>query len=330
MPNTSFFKRTKRYFIVFGLIMAVALAALAIFVIQYSRAPDDFPHNVIVTIPEGATVTQAGDALEKAGVIRSHVAYRIYTIFIHDGSGIKAGQYLFDQPQSVVRIAYRTAYGIQDLTKIRVTIPEGASSKDITTIISKAISLIDSKKLLSLAREQEGYLFPDTYFFYQNTTADQVVDAMRLNFDMQTKQISAPMKSYMSTSGRNLDDIVAMASIVEKEATSTIDRQIIAGILWKRIDAKYPLQVDPPFYYLFGKDSAHITLADLATTSPYNLYKNKGLPPTAIDDPGLDALYATVTPTKTKYWYYLSDAKGNMHYATTYDQHLANKDKYMN
>ena len=127
-----------------------------------------------------------------------------------------------------------------------------------------------------------------------------------------------------------MDDIVTMASIVEKEATSTVDRQIIAGILWKRLADSYPLQVDAPFYYLLGKDSAHLTVVDLALDSSYNLYTHKGLTPTPIDNPGLDALSASINPTTTKYWYYLSDKKGNMHYAITYDEHLLNKEKYVN
>jgi UPF0755 protein len=321
--------RFKKYAVMLGLVFFVAGITCAAIITEYSRAPQPFPSGSLVTVPQGATVSQVASLLAQAGIIRSATMLKIYAVIIHDGSGIKAGQYLFDGPQSALRVAYRLAYGIQGLSKIRVTIPEGSNSKDITAIISKAIPAIDAKKLLSLAREQEGYLFPDTYFFYQNTTADQVVDAMRLNFDMQTKGMAKPLAAFESSSKYSLDEIVRMASIVEKEATSTIDRQLIAGILWKRLAAGYPLQVDPPFYYILGKDSSQITLSDLATSSPYNLYKHKGLMPTAIDDPGLDALYSTVTPTTSKYWYYLSDAKGVMHYATTYDQHLANKAKYI-
>lgn len=320
---------TKKYFIVLGLLLFVGFATATGFVVQYSRAPSLFPIDIIVTIPSGSTVSEAGKILQDNGVIRSAFAYKIYAVLIHDGAGIQAGQYLFDQPQSVVRVAYRTAYGMQGLSKIRVTIPEGSSSKDIVTIVGKAIPKIDTKELLALAKNQEGYLFPDTYFFYQNTTAEQVVDAMRLNFDIRSKDIQSSMKTFISSTKHTLDEVVIMASIVEKEATSTIDRQIIAGILWKRLADRYPLQVDPPFFYFLGKDSSQITLKDLAVDSPYNLYKHKGLPPTAIDNPGLDALFATVTPTKTKYWYYLSDKKGNMHYAVTYDQHLVNKAKYV-
>jgi UPF0755 protein len=133
----------------------------------------------------------------------------------------------------------------------------------------------------------------------------------------------------IATSTRKFADIVTMASIVEREATSMNDRQIIAGILWKRIDMKYPLQVDPPFYYTLGKDSREITLKDLAADSPYNLYRHTGLSPTPISNPGLDSIYATLHPVKSPYMFYLSDRSGVMHYGKTYDDHLVNKEKYI-
>lgn len=319
----------KKYFVRAGLVFLIAAVLLGLYVIQESRAPRNFPVNIIVTIPSGSTVSEAGDILAQKGIVRSSFMYKVYAVLIHDGAGIQAGQYLFDAPQSTLRVVYRTAYGIQGLTKIKITIPEGSSSKDITGIVSKAIPAIDANALLLATKSHEGYLFPDTYFFYQNTTPEQVVNEMKSNFEKQTIKIAATAQAFSSQKKVTMKDIVTMASIVEKEATSTIDRQIISGILWKRYFDSYPLQVDPPFFYILGKDSSQITTKDLAIDSPYNLYKNKGLPPTAIDNPGLDALFATVAPTQTKYWYYLSDKKGNMHYAVTYDQHLVNKAKWV-
>ena len=320
----------KKYFVALGTVIGVAILCMAFFIVQYSRSPYPFPESVVVTIPPGATVSQAGTLLEKAGVIRSHIAYRIYTIFVHDGSGIKAGSYLFDAPQSVLRVAFRTAYGVQDLTKIKVTIPEGSDSRSMAKLFTKAIPGFATSAFYLLAKADEGYLFPDTYYFYQNTTPEQVIDAMRTNFNEQTASLATSTRAFTIANKVSTDDIVIMASIVEKEATSLADRQIIAGILWRRYADKYPLQVDPPFYYFLNKDSSQLTLADLAVDSPYNLYKHRGLTPTPIDNPGFDALYATVNPTPTKYWYYLSDSDGTMHYAVTYDQHLANKAKYVN
>jgi UPF0755 protein len=211
------------------------------------------------------------------------------------------------------------------LPRIKVTIPEGYNSRDISVVLSKNIPGFASTTFLQSAKAQEGYLFPDTYFFYPNTTPQEAVSAMRADFDARIAGASSSIKAF----GKSESDIIKMASIVEKEATSSVDRRIIAGILWKRLADNYPLQVDPPFFYFLGKDSSQLTLADLSVDSPYNLYKHAGLPPTPIDNPGFGAIMDTVTPTATSYWYYLSDSKGNMHYAVTYDEHLVNKAKWV-
>jgi UPF0755 protein len=131
--------------------------------------------------------------------------------------------------------------------------------------------------------------------------------------------------------GRPIKDIIKMASIVEEEARTEETRETIAGILWKRLDEGMPLQVDSAFAFVNGKkDSRYISTEDLAIDSPYNTYVHKGLPPTAISNPGLDSIKATVHPIKTKYYFYLSDDQGNMHYGATLDQHIENKQKYLN
>jgi UPF0755 protein len=120
-----------------------------------------------------------------------------------------------------------------------------------------------------------------------------------------------------------------MASILEREATSSSDRRIIAGILWKRLDDRMPLQVDAALAYVLNKDGTKLTSADLATTSPFNTYKNLGLPPTPIGNPGLSAIEDAISPESTTYWYYLSDSKGNIHYSSTYDEQIVNESKYL-
>ena len=134
-----------------------------------------------------------------------------------------------------------------------------------------------------------------------------------------------PAKSYP----RTLANIVTMASILEREATSTTDRRIIAGILWKRLDAGEPLQVDAPFFYILGTTSVALTVTDLATTSSYNTYNHTGLTPTPIGNPGLEALTDAVMPTTTTYWYYVSDKIGVIHYAVTYADQEVNQRKYV-
>jgi UPF0755 protein len=176
-----------------------------------------------------------------------------------------------------------------------------------------------------MAKSYEGYLFPDTYFFYENVTPIQVLETLRDNFNDKIKLALLGIQAF----GKPLNEVIEMASIVEREATSTVDREIIAGILWKRIATGMPLQVDPPFYYVLGKSSAQLTVKDLAMNSPYNLYSHKGLPPTPISNPGIDSILATVNPTKTNYLFFLADRRGVIHYAVTNDDHVANKYKYL-
>ncbi len=301
------------------------VVGLAAIVVIGSIPPSDFPAGLVFTVRQNSTLSGTADQLAANHIVRSAVMYKAYVVLLHDGHGIQAGDYLFDAPQSALRVAYRTAYGIEGLPKIKTTIPEGSDAKDISIILGKSIAGFASTTFLSMAKSQEGYLFPDTYYFYKNTTPQQAIESMKSDFDARIATISSSISAF----GKPIVDVVKMASIVEKEATSTVDRRIIAGILWKRLADKYPLQVDPPFYYFLGKDSAQLTLDDLAVDSPYNLYKHTGLPPTPIDSPSLDAILATVTPTDTPYWYYLSDKHGNMHYSATFDGQLVNKAKYL-
>ena len=126
-----------------------------------------------------------------------------------------------------------------------------------------------------------------------------------------------------------LDDVVVMASLLEKEANEFKDRRKIAGVLWKRLEIGMPLQVDATFVYFLGKNTFELTLADLQTESPYNTYINKGLPPTAIANPGLDSLRAAVTPDENDYFFYLADYDGVTHFSETYAEHLRKKRKYL-
>ncbi len=120
-----------------------------------------------------------------------------------------------------------------------------------------------------------------------------------------------------------------MASILEDEANTLEDKRIIAGILWKRLKLKMPLQVDSTLRYTTGKSSGELTKADLSANNPYNTYVNKGLPPTPISNPGLDSIRAAITPTNTSYLYFLSDKNGNMHYAETFEEHKQNRINYL-
>ena len=308
---------------------AVCLFLLAvIFVYAESRPPRLFPENVAVTVAKGMTLSEAAELLAHNHLIRSTFLFKVYATIVGRGdTALKSGQYLFTDSTSTYDVANRLVKGIGGFPMLKFTIPEGTDSSDIAGIIARQIPKFDAQSFIAAARPYEGYLFPETYFWPSNIQPTQVISIMRQQFMDQTSTTS--VAEIISSSTRSLDDIVKMAAILEREASSTADRRAIAGILWKRLDAGVPLQVDAPFEYFLNKSSSELTRDDLAKKSPYNLYLNKGLGPTAIANPGISAIVDAASPTASKYWYYLSDKHGVLHYAATLEGHAANKNKYL-
>ncbi len=304
--------------------MAVVFLFLLVF-ISYSIPPKDFPEKKIVSVKSGQYLSTIAVNLESANIIKSPFLLKIFVVLFSGHRQALAGDYLFDKPESVLRVAYRLVNGEQGIPKYKVTIMEGMSARTIANTIKKSIPAFDTETFMVLSKPYEGYLFPDTYFFYENATPEAVIEQLRNTFMQKIKTQLLSIQAF----GKPLDDVIIMASIVEKEASNMKDRKIIAGILWKRLEIGMPLQVDAPFYYTLGKDSLSLLKSDLTKDTPYNTYTNKGLTPTAIGNPGLGAIEATVNPTKTDYLFYLSDSKGITHYAVDHDEHVANKVKYL-
>lgn len=305
-------------------ILIAAFLAFAIIGLFYvTGAPKDFKKTVI-SVPQGQTLSEAARTLYENGVIKSELAFKIFARLL-DSTGIKTGQYLFDKAEPVFSVASRLVRGELGFPLVKVTIPEGSSSRDVAAIVKRAIPEFDNKAFLPLAKEKEGYLFPETYFWPVNVSPDQVIASMNGQFVAEIEEIEADLAQF----GKPEKDVISMASLVEREAKTSMDRRIVAGILWKRLGAGMPLQVDATFYYLLGKASEDLTIDDLGLKSPYNLYTNSGLPPTPIANPGIEAIRDTVLPTKTPYWYYLSDDNGTIHYASTLEEHASNKFKYL-
>jgi len=307
--------------------LCAAAFALFLAVIGFvASAPGSFPAGTVFVVEEGETLSGAAQSLEEEGIIRSPFFFKaLLTVF--DGTkGLVAGEYYLAEKQGVMGIAWRLARGHYQLENIRITIPEGFSSSEIAARMGEKFSRFDPERFVELARTYEGYLFPDTYLFLPNVTADQVVKAMTDNYQKRIVTIESEIRAF----GKPIEDVIVMASIIEEEARTEESRRMIAGILWKRLLVGMPLQVDAAFAFVNGKKaSSELTLDDLKIQSPYNTYVNKGLPPGPISNPGLDSIKATVTPIASQYFYYLTDEDGVMRYAVTHDQHVANKDRYL-
>ncbi len=310
-----------------SMLIIIAIGGLTIVSYLFLVAPPvTFPVGSLVTVPEGATAQEAGKMLEEQGVVQSGTALSMAVTILGADRGVRAGDYLFKEPKDLFSIARAITTGAFGLEPIRIRIPEGATTKEMAKLYAAQLQRFDADRFLVEAKPQEGYLFPDTYFFLPNATEDIVLNAMRQTFDTKIASLAGEIETY----GRPLSDVVTMASILEKEARTMQDRRMIAGVLWRRIKIGMPLQVDAAFLYSLGRTTFSLTNADLQNKDdPYNTYTHKGLPPGPIGSPSLPALEAAVTPIDKGYLFYLAGHDHVTHYSKTYEEHLRLKALYL-
>lgn len=265
--------------------------------------PADFPIGQVVVIPVGASVDEIAAALIKDHVIRSS---RIFSFLAERQAAtrhLQAGLYQFEKPLLAGEVLKRLATGLSASDPIKFTVPEGLSVKQLTALATSTFPKLSAQEFSDLAGPASGYLFPDTYFLPSALTASQLVVLLRHNFDDKIK----PFLKEVSATGHSLGDVVNLAALVEEEAKTKQDREIVAGILWKRLTSGQRLEVD------------------VATST----YARVGLPAAPIVSPGLESILAVLHPKITPNWFYLSDRQGQMHYAQTFAAHKQNIAKYL-
>jgi UPF0755 protein len=308
---------------------AILLVALLL-AVMYSflfAPPVEFPTNMLVGVKKGSTLEEVASSLKEKGVINSATLFEVIARLKNHGGVVVAGEYAFTTPQNILTVARRITSGDFELEPIKVRVSEGMSAEQVTALLARVVPDFDKDGFYELASKEEGKLYPDTYYVLPGEEPALVIGAMTDNFNEHIRD--AHVAAAIAAFGKPLNEVLTMASILEKEASETQDRRIIAGILWHRLDIGMKLQVDATFLYINGKNSFTLTKGDLAIDSPYNTYVYKGLPPGPIGSPSIEAILAAVTPLKTSYIYYLSDLKGQVHYSTTYAQHLAKKAQYL-
>lgn len=316
--------RVRRYAIhVFTGIAVVAVLIYGIF----AAPPEAFPAGSTVHVVAGTTTDAIAKHLHAQNVIKSPTALKTVLSLFGSDTGVQAGVYHFKRPANifgVTRSLVRGDFGIEPVT---VRIPEGATVREMAEVFSDRLGdSFDPDAFVRIAQQHEGYLFPDTYRFLPTVSEREIVRTLRRTFDEKI----ANLEEDIEQSGRPLEEIIIMASLLEKEARTTHSRRVIAGILWKRIEIDMPLQVDAAFLYINGKSTFDLTREDLALDHPYNTYKHRGLPAGPIANPSLDSIHAAVHPIESDYLYYLSDMHGNMHYAENFEVHKQNKWRYLN
>ncbi len=284
-----------------------------------------FPVRTIVTIPEGATVTDASNILKERQVVRSSLAFRLVISLFEDGRQVKAGDYYFTEKLTIDKVADRLSKGIFGLTPVKVTIPEGATTYQMSEIFKNKFERFDTTVFSMLVKDKEGYLFPDTYLFLPNVETQEIVETMERTFYERLRTIEDKISKF----DRPVHEVVTMASLLEKEASDYEERRIISGVLWNRVDIGMPLQVDAVFGYIEKTETFNPKFSDLEVESPYNTYKNAGLPPGPIGSPSIEAIDAAVSPVKTDALFYLHGRDGVLRVAKTYKGHLVNRKKYL-
>lgn len=278
----------------------------------------------IFIVERGQGVKEIAKNLKDQGLIKDSVVFFILTKKLGLDNKIEAGDFRLFPSMTAEQIAKELTHGTLD---IWVTIPEGHRATEIADALRKKMPSYDSswdRKLI----ENEGYLFPETYLFPVDANADTIITIMRNNtFDTKYQTLDIKKKGYTQ------DEIVTIASLIEREARHSEDRPLIASVIYNRLKIGMALQIDATVQYAKGQVKGNwwptITQDDYKSViSPYNTYLNPGLPPGPIANPGLASLEAAVNPADTNYLYYITDKNGINRYAQTLDQHHANIQKY--
>lgn len=310
-----------------AVLFLVIIGGVIVTGVWLSRSPAEQQLPKVIEIPSGSTLKKVAGILEQEGVVQSKQWFQLIAYAKQEQASMQAGLYRFEEELSVFDVVDKIAEGEQGDIFTRVTIPEGFTTKEVSRVIADTFDHITYDEFIEVAEEFNGFLYPETYFFNPDVTVEEIVDQMHTEFSKTLAEVAANQLRGLEEG--DLREFVTMASIIEREAYGASDAYIISGILWKRIEEGIPMQVDAPFHYLLGKASSELTLSDLNIDSPYNTYKYKGLTPGPIGNPGAIALDAAFHPADSPYYFYLHDSEGNIHYGKTHNDHVNNKNKYL-
>ncbi|MBI1834050.1 MAG: endolytic transglycosylase MltG [Candidatus Andersenbacteria bacterium] len=293
-------------------------------------------------IESGTSSRAVWSALAAEGFTGSELPWKYYSWRQEAADKIQAGTYHLTIGQPVSEVVTRFINGDTTENELTLTYPEGFTLEQIAArtaergigtkeefmqAVSSPAQFAEEFSFvgeLPEGRTLEGYLFPDTYRVFEDDTSLDVIRRMLTNFDRRIVQ-----SGLAAGTDRTLDEMVNMASILEREVQTDDDMAVVAGILWKRLDDGEGLYVDATIRYALNKPTAGLTVADLAIDSPYNTRKYRGLPPGPISNPGLRALTAAIKPEASEYYYYLSAPSGETIFAETNDEHNRNKAEHL-
>jgi UPF0755 protein len=315
---------------------AILLAAFFVLLLAAGAAawmvlsPFGPERGIFVEVAPGSSTMRIGRQLQAAGVVQSQFAFDLVRLFKR--GTLKAGEYRFDQPATVIEVYARIAHG--DVFTRAVTIPEGANIFEIAARLQQAgfgpqVDFLDAaSRQVGLvadldpgAKSLEGYLFPDTYRFARTSTPAQICAAMVRRFRLAAGRLGLTS---------NVHGVVTMASLIERETAVATERPLVASVFENRIAHNMPLMTDPALIYgleLEGQWRGTIYQSDLSRNTPYNTYLHTGLPPGPVDNPGSISLRAAMRPAQTDYLYFVAagaNPQGRSLFARTLEEHNRN------
>jgi len=312
------------------------------------------PQTVVLLHP-GYSTRRIAAELKSAGVIHSEEAFVLWR-YVHHKRSLKAGEYLFDKPANIIDIQRRLGRG--DVYFHTVVVPEGYTMFDVARTIEAAglgpaddflkEAQSDTALISDLApgaRSLEGYLYPETYEFTRLMTMHDIASAMVKQFRqvahdiglisgptfISTSSIQPAATADPAASAPEIERTVIMASIVEKETAVPEERPLVASVYYNRLNKKIALDADPSIIYaelLAGTYQGALHHADMSFKSPYNTYRNAGLPPGPIGNPGRSSLEAAMHPAQSNYYYFVADAQGHHRFSQTFEEHNKNVAAY--
>ncbi len=294
---------------------------------------------VRVAIPKSASAHRVAQILQESGIVRSAWGFDLYVRMHPAGRAIKAGRHTLNDDMSFDQILQALTHAEGQAEEgVAVTIPEGFTLAQVAARLqTKGVATEDAFKAAARGDNPEvtdgldfapppgaleGYLFPDTYRFKPQTPVAEVARAMVVNFGTRFER---PYQREIADRGRSLNEIVTIASLIEREARIPEDRARIAGVIENRLKHKMRLEIDATVLYALGHHKQRVLYRDLDVRSPYNTYRHRGLPPGPIANPGLESLLAALHPEPNDYLYYVARPNGAHLFARTVAEHEANK-----
>lgn len=278
--------------------------------------------SVVVTIPQSVSADEIIKILKSSNVIRSEFPAKIFVRVTGWDSGLLAGEYEFFSPVSMKDVLKKIHLG--EIKGIRITIPEGWTNVEIAELLA-GFKLVDKGKFIDLSRSEEGFLFPDTYYFYKGMSEQNIIDLMRERFDNVVLPLAGKKDDEVKL---GLRECVILASITEKESNDCDEKKLIASVFLNRLRKKIKLESCVTVMYAIGRHKSSLSSKDLGVNSPYNTYLHFGLPPGPICNPGKSSLSSVFNPAESEFLFFVSRHDGTHEFSRTSQEHLLAKKRY--